>query len=132
MRTVAFLVDITGIGQTANHISQVHGLHVSFGKTLAPPSGPRHQFVPGAPQFDDISIEMTLTGTTDQDFDHWVHDISNGLTDNRSGVIHAYDASFSTVVQDIGLIDLSPVAFPTIASNNRRTIVLSLVRFEFQ
>jgi hypothetical protein len=83
-------------------------------------------------QFDNISMDMTLTGTTDQDFDAWVQNVANGQNDKRTGVIHALDQLNQSNVQDITLFDLSPVAFPTFASGSHRTIILSLVRFEFQ
>ena len=133
MFTNLFTVDIPNV--QAGHIAQVHGLHLSFGKSLVTPQvGLRHQFLPGAPQYDDISIQIsvTSTGTTASDFDAWAQNVSNGQIDNRTAVIHALDATFQ-LVEDITLFNLSPVAFPAFTTSTfGRTIILSLGRFEFQ
>jgi hypothetical protein len=131
-RAAFFSVDIPGVD--GSRIAAVRDLHMSTPKILVSPQvGSRHQFLPGVAAFDEIRIEMALTGSTAANFDTWAHNISNGQADFRDGVISLLDPSLSNVIGEVDLFHLSPVSFPPfLTSTTRRTIVLSLDRFLLQ
>jgi PEGA domain/Collagen triple helix repeat (20 copies) len=131
-RSALFSVIIPSIDGT--RIAAVRGLHMSAPKILVSPQvGTRHQFLPGMPVFDEISVEMGLTGSTAANFDTWAQNIASGQADFRDGIVNLLDASLSNVIGEVDLFHLSPVSFPPfLTSDNRRTIVLSLRQFLMQ
>jgi hypothetical protein len=87
------------------------------------------QAFPGAPEFDDLEVEVATAGT--QFLDDWVDAVRQGANPQLDGEIRLLNASLSNTVGRIRLFELSPIAFPPFGTSaNRRTILLDLERFE--
>src|SRR5262245_24532051 len=67
-------------GIDGSHIVSVRGIHMSAAKVVAPQTGTRHQFQPGALQFDAIRVEVAAGGDTStiNGFESWVADVAQG------------------------------------------------------
>ena len=127
-----FVVNIDSVD--GSRINAVRNLHMSAPKILVSPQlGTHHQFLPGQPSFDNLTIEMSVAGTTASSFDAWAHNIALGQNDLRVGTVNLMNTTFSSSLAEIDLFDLSPLSFPAFqTSDGHRTVVLSISRFLMQ
>jgi hypothetical protein len=126
-----FRVSLQGVD--GSRFTAVRGIHMTAPKVLTQGGGTRHQFSPGAPQFDELRLEMVSPSHTADDLDHWVSDFARGIGDLRDGQVQLLEPDFQTVIATVEFFQLSPAAFsPFTTPLNRRTIMLDVARFQIQ
>ncbi|MFA5897518.1 MAG: PEGA domain-containing protein [Hyphomicrobium sp.] len=120
-------------GVDGSRVAAINGLRASWPKVALPPNGTRREFLPGKPSYDEIQVEVALTGTTAADLDSWVNQFALGTGTTRDGEIEARNATLTTVIARVSLFGVSPRFFtPFPADSGRRTITLHLDRFTLQ
>jgi hypothetical protein len=125
-----FSLSIDGLAYPG--VAAIRGLVMSVPKV--PQDGPgRRQFVPGVPQFGDISIEVGPSGASLQQLQQWVDAVAAGTATPVAGQVLVLNQSLS-VLRTILLTDMVPVAFPPYPTGpgGRRTLIVDLGRFRLQ
>ena len=128
-RVADFRLLVTGVD--GSRVAAVRGMHMSARKIAATPIGSRHQFSPGAPQFDDIRLGVATGGTTIPDLGAWVNNVTSGRPDLRDGDLQ-FVSPTAQLVATVHFHNLTPVGFsPFPTSLNERLIELAVGSFQF-
>lgn len=126
-----FRVNITNVD--GSRVAAVRGLRVSSPKVPVAGAGVRHEFSPGQPIFDDITLEASSNGgTTIADLEAWTNEVASGVAAaKRDGEIELLNSSLTTVVGRVHLFDLIPRSLPLFGTgaSSRRSITLQVGRF---
>jgi len=135
IRRNAFALEVAGTSLLAT--AGVGGIHLSVPKIAAPNGAlPRHRFVPGAPQYDGLQIELTGTGSQAaaadaQYLDTWAAAVAQGQIDLRDAHLSLLSPTLS-VVGVMHFTNLTPLsALEPFPSGNRRSITLQEEQFVF-
>jgi len=128
-RQLEFSMRVDGVD--TSRVVAVRGLHMSAPKVRMQNVGhlgPLRRFMPGAPQFDPISIDMMTSHQTATDFETWAAQVGAGVQIPRDAQIDAFDLMRpGTQVADLQLSGLLPIAFPPYSTaQGIRTIVLTI------
>jgi hypothetical protein len=124
---------LSGFGVDGSQVAAVRGVHMSAPKIVATPIGSRHQFSPGAPQFDDIRLEVGTAGNTISDLQAWVNNVAQGQVDLRPGDLQFLTPNLQVVLGTVHFLNVSPTGFaPFPTSTNQRLIDLVVGSFLFQ